>query len=278
MPVDVHVLETGRLVTNRTFLRGTSWWSLLRRRVPYEFPVLSFVIEHEEGLIAVDAGLGFEVQVPRLQRRFVPQPVGGSRDIRAAMRRKGLDAADVRLAVLTHLDWDHLGGVAAFPRAEVLVHRHEMESARTRMGRSRYQPHRWPAGFDPALYDLDPEPYGPFPTSRRLTSAGDVRIVPLPGHSAGQVGVVVETGASTLLLAADHVLRQDWFLEDLAAGNELGLGIFGRQAAVETTRRIVRFARETPTVLIPSHDDQAAARLEAMEPLRLGAGRVASVA
>jgi N-acyl homoserine lactone hydrolase len=123
--------------------------------------------------------------------------------------------------------------------------------------------------LDPTLYDLDPEPYGPFPRSKRLTEAGDVRLVPIPGHSIGQVGVVVETDREALFFSGDHVLRQDWFVEDYRAGNLRGIATFPHiRLAPETSRRIRRFAEDTPTVLMPAHDPEALARLAARETLR----------
>ena len=70
----VHVIESGRLVSNKTFLRSESWTALLRRREDFEFPVHSFVLETADGLVAIDSGLRPGVEVPRLQRRFVPMP------------------------------------------------------------------------------------------------------------------------------------------------------------------------------------------------------------
>jgi N-acyl homoserine lactone hydrolase len=269
MNVHVHPLQTGRLVGNETFLRGSGWSALLRRREPVDFPVLSYVIEHPDGHIAIDTGLASAVRVPRTQRRFVPRPIAGPEDeIALQMRARGLRAADVKTVVLTHLDWDHAGGIAAFPNARVLVHRPEYEFASSLMGRMRYQPRMWPPDFEPALYDLDPDPCGPFPESKTLTADGAIRLVPLPGHSIGQVGAVVQSNGHALLLAADHVLRQDWFVEDLRAGRLLGLGMFFPKLARETSRRIHRFARGTPTVLLPAHDSDAPARLATMQPLR----------
>jgi glyoxylase-like metal-dependent hydrolase (beta-lactamase superfamily II) len=268
--IRIHTFETGRLVGNETFLRGEGWTSLLRRRRDYEFPAYSFVVEHPDGLIAIDTGMTGRAGSPRphVERRFVPRPIAGQ-EIGPAMRAGGLDPADVRRVILTHLDWDHAGGLAHFPGAEVLVHRPEHEFAATRVGRWRYEPHLWPADFTPTVYDLDPEPYGPFPASKALTDDGSVRIVPLPGHSIGQVGVIVRCGDLRLLFAADHLLRQDWFLEDCQAGRLLGLGIFFAMQARETSRRIHDFIESVPTVLVPSHDDEAPARLNAMSPLEL---------
>ena len=267
--VRVHVIQTGRLVGNETIMRANGWSAVFRRSRPYEFPVFSFVIEHPEGPIAIDTGLTARAKRPMGQGVIgAPRPVIQSdEEIKPQMRAMGLAPEDVRQVVLTHLDWDHAGGLGSFPNAEVLVHRPEFEFASKVRGKLRYQPKLWPASFGPTVYDLDPEPVGPFPASKAVTESGDLRLVSIPGHSAGQVGVIVETEGPTLFFAADHVLRQDWFVEDYAAGNLLGLGaLFFPKRAVETSRRIHRFVEEQPTVLLPSHDADTPARLAAMEP------------
>jgi N-acyl homoserine lactone hydrolase len=268
----VHVIKTGRLVGNETVMRGEGWSSLFRRRKPYQFPAFSFIIEHPEGHIAIDTGLTTRVRVPASQRLIsAPSPlIEAGEEIGQQMRATGLNTEDVRRVVLTHLDWDHASGLDHFPTAEVLVHRPEHEFAQKFMGRWRYQPRLWPSWFEPSLYDLDPEPYGPFPKSKSLTESGDVRLVAIPGHSIGQVGVIVRTDGVGLFFVADHALRQDWFVEDYEAGRLRMLGaLFFPKLAAETSRRIHHFVEEVPTVLIPSHDAAAPARLAAMEPLKL---------
>jgi len=114
--VRVHVIQTGRLVGNETVMRGEGWSSLLRRRKPYEFPVYSFILEHPEGHMAIDTGLTARVRVPAWQRRMsVPSPrIEAGEEIGPQMRAKGLKPEDVRRVVLTHLDWDHTGGLEYF--------------------------------------------------------------------------------------------------------------------------------------------------------------------
>ncbi len=263
--MQIHAIQTGMLLGNRTFMRAGGWGpGLLRRRADQVFPVYSFVVEHPEGTFAIDAGLGDGVRIPRWQRRLVPVQVGPATRVDDELRAKGIDPAAVGRVLLTHLDWDHAGGIGCFPDAEVLVHRPEYEAATGRMGRMRYQPGHWPQGFSPTLYDLDGVPFGPFPRSSTVTERGDVRIVPLSGHSAGQVGVVVQTPDATLLFAADHVLRWDWFLEDSAAGRDLGLGIFYPREARETSGRLRRLVEERGAIVLPSHDDQVPGRLAAV--------------
>ncbi len=265
----VRVFETGSLTANGTFLRGEGLSSLFRKPKAITFPVLVYLIEHPEGPILVDTGLGRRVPELRTFRGFPPMPAGSSADIGPQLRHSGVDPGEVRLVVLTHLDWDHTGGLHHFPNAEVLVHRPELEFAQTRMGRWRYRPSLWPAGFAPSIYDLHDEPFGPFPASRTLTRAGDVRLVPIPGHSPGQVGVVYTAYETTLLFAADHMLRADWFDEDLEAGRSVMLGAFGKKAARDTTRRLKAFTEESSVLLLPSHDSGAADRLANLGAVKL---------
>jgi N-acyl homoserine lactone hydrolase len=270
----VHVIQTGRLTGNERVMRAESWRAAFRRPARYEFPAFCFLLEHPEGLIAVDTGLTSAVRVPLLQRLLsVPLPsIEPDEEVGPGLSALGIDAGDVRTVVLTHLDWDHTGGLRYFPAAKVLVHRPEWEFGKKLRGRLRYQPKLWPEAFEPIVYDLDPEPYGPFPNSKAVTEAGDVRVVPIPGHSFGQVGVIVESGDETLFFVADHLLRQDWFLEDYAAGNLMGAGgaLFFPKLAVETSRRVHALLEQKRVVLLPSHDAEMPARLEAREPARAG--------
>jgi glyoxylase-like metal-dependent hydrolase (beta-lactamase superfamily II) len=111
------------------------------------------------------------------------------------LQRRGFSPADVRDIIVSHLDLDHAGGVDDFPRARVHVLETEVPSAETH-GWSvtrrfvRYIPRgeRW-LGFEAVrpLWGLPPE----------------IALVPLPGHTAGHVGVAVEHGDRWLLHAGD---------------------------------------------------------------------------
>lgn len=268
----VHAIQAGRLIGNKTFMRGEGWSSAVGRRENFEFPAMVYIVEHPDGHIAIDTGMNTRRwATPGPTRRFLPSAVIESEadEIGPRMQAEGLEPEDVRRVVLTHLDPDHVGGVGYFPNAEFIVHRREHEFAWTFMGKLRQRPKEWPSGFEPTLYDLESELYGPFPESKRLTESGDIRLVPLPGHTIGQVGAILSTNGVALFFAADHVLRQDWFLEDDEAGRLGNLGIAAPKHYAETNRRVRQFVEEVPTVLLPAHDADAPARLEAMEPLKV---------
>ncbi len=253
-------------MANETFLRGTGWGDVLRRPKEFRFPAYAFALEHPDGLILIDTGMNARAwPAPGPVWRVVPKgTIAAKEEIGPAMRAQGLTPEDVRTVVVTHLDPDHIGGVGHFPGAEVLVHRREHEFAHTRGGRLRQRPQDWPA-FRPALYDLDPEPYGAFPRSKAVRD--DIHVVPLPGHSIGQVGVVVRAGDTRLFFTADHTMSQQWLLEDHAAGRLTNIGFAARKPYADTNRRIHEFLAESSTVLVPSHDPEVPARLETREPV-----------
>lgn len=270
--MNIHAIQTGLLWGNRTTFRAAGWSSYFRRRVDFEFPVFVYIIEHPEGYIAIDTGVstqGWSLPLPI--RRVAPMPIieGEQQEIGPQMKSQGIEPGDIRTVILTHLDVDHVGGLKWFPNAEVWVQRKEYEFSATFLGKMRSKPELRPEGFNPKLYDLDPKPFGPFPESKTLTEGGDVILVPLPGHTPGQIGVIVQKKEIAYFFSADHVLSQEWFVEDWAAGQLYGLGALSfPDLAVETAKRIHRFTEQMPTVLLPAHDEDAPRRLAERETVK----------
>jgi N-acyl homoserine lactone hydrolase len=167
---------------------------------------------------------------------------------------------DVRWLVMTHLHTDHAGGLHHFPKSEILVSRTEYGAARGLRGKLRgYLPHRWPEWFAPRLVDFDNEPLGPFPRSLRLTRAGDVHLVPTPGHTAGHMSVIVNDGDRVLFLAGDTSYSEENLRRGIVDGvSSLG---GGEDAAARTLARIRALAEDVPLVYLPSHEPGAADRL-----------------
>src|SRR5215207_7713144 len=99
---------------------------------------------------------------------------------------------------MTHLHTDHAGGLR---------------------GRLRgYVNRPWPAWFSPTVIDLAPARFGPFPASRTLTAAGDVTLVPVPGHTPGQLAVVVEDGDHSVFLGGDSSYTEGAMLRGAVDG------------------------------------------------------------
>jgi glyoxylase-like metal-dependent hydrolase (beta-lactamase superfamily II) len=104
--------------------------------------------------------------------------------------------------------------------------------------------------------DFDPDPYGPFSASRRLTAAGDVVAVATPGHTDYHVSVVVEDQGTTYFLAGDASYDQRLMLAGRVDGVSPDDDVAGA-----TLRAIGQFARSRQVVYLPTHDPDSAARL-----------------
>lgn len=183
-----------------------------------------------------------------------------------ALESAGLKPEDIHLVINTHLHFDHAGGntrrdpsgrtVAAFPNARFVVQRTEYEDALAAHERNR------------ASYL--PENYEPLRSDGRLELAdGEVEVVPgvrlypLPGHTLGMQGVLLESGNRRALYLGDcvptrHHIPLPWIMAyDLHP-----------TVTLETKRRVLPEAAREGWLLFLEHDpDSPVGRIEEEKPL-----------
>jgi glyoxylase-like metal-dependent hydrolase (beta-lactamase superfamily II) len=94
-----------------------------------------------------------------------------------------------------------------------------------------------------------------------VTRAGDVRLVPTPGHSRGHQSVLVRTPGLTVCLAGDATFDAG----QLGSGRLAGI-CEDPGAAARSVALLRELVADRPTVYLPSHDPDAARRLAALEP------------
>ena len=126
------------------------------------------------------------------------------------------------------------------------------------MGRLRgYVNNRFPDWFAPTAVEFADAPIGPFPTSLPLTEAGDVHLVPVPGHTPGQLAVLVEEEDDVaVLLAGDSSYTEKLMVQGAIDGVSPS-----DDDARQTLARIRSLADERPLVYLPSHDPESIDRL-----------------
>lgn len=266
----IHAIQTGTVAVKKRQRQGEGSGprrflnTLTDSEWTQPLPIYVWVIEHPEGIIVVDSGETAATAEPGYFPRWHPyfrlgvrEWVRAEQEIGPQLESRGISPDDVRWVIVTHLHTDHAGGLHHFPRNNILVSRVEYEAARGLAGRVRgYLNQRWPEHFRPRLVEFDPVAVGPFPESLTLTAAGDVHLVPTPGHSAGHLSVIVEDDDRSYFFAGDTSYTEQLMLQqkvDGVAPDEM--------AARRTLDRIHRYVQETPTVYLPSHDPEAGSRL-----------------
>jgi len=178
-------------------------------------------------------------------------------EIGPQLRSMGIEQGDIKALVLTHFHTDHAGGLHHFPDTEILASGTDYRLASGLGGRLRgYLPNRWPEWFSPKPIALEPERFGSFEQSYKLTQAGDVLIVPTPGHTPGHISVVVNTEDVTFFLAGDTSYSENLLIKRTADRVSLQASV-----AIDTLDRILGLADLRPLVYLPTHDPESVERL-----------------
>lgn len=173
---------------------------------------LCWLIEGDDGLILVDTGLGQAdyVDRPAILRAFrmaTILPFDPEQAAVCQIRQLGFAPDDVRHIVLTHLHFDHAGGVPDFPDATVHLHRRELEAF---TGKRRHWLNfayvRRHLAHDPRLilYETAGDRWFRFPAVR-LPLGPEMWLVPLFGHTPGHCGVAIRAGDGWYLHAGDAI-------------------------------------------------------------------------
>lgn len=210
--------------------------------IPYSF----FLIEHPEGYVLFDSGA---------HRDFISNPqsrIGDAAnewevilkdgdDVVSKLATVGVSPNDVRHVALSHLHFDHAGGIEFFPEAEFHIQRAELPFA------------YWPPIYQRAIYvraDFDhPVTWNELSGERDLF--GDDRIVlfPTPGHTPGHQSMVVKLDSEPLILVGDAA-----YLPKSIAERQLPAVVWNPDAMVASWEHIEAMQRRYGAALIFSHD------------------------
>ena len=181
------VIKTGQSLgaLEGLVVEGGSWFKVRR-------PIYAAVlVKHPRGVFMFDTGLGRRIDEQFSVNSWLHRRFFGYGEVHAAadqMVQAGWAPEDVRMIVPSHLHWDHASGLPDFPQAEVLATGDEVTGAR--QGRP---PAFLASQFNQVQHWRELSFQGPaylgFPASHDLFDDGSVVLVPLGGHTAGQVGL-----------------------------------------------------------------------------------------
>lgn len=183
----------GPVVRPQSFMRWLGDWTIMEPAA-YFFWVLK-ASQDDGPVIVVDTGLTPELAAKAGMPGYLSPP--------EVLARLGIDADQVERLIITHLHFDHLGGLEFFPRARVHVQRTEFDFWLTD-----------PLSRRPVFQYLRDENSldilaGLKGSDRLALVDGEseilpgVECIPAPGHTPGLQAVAVNTAAGRAVLGSD---------------------------------------------------------------------------
>ncbi|MEN0137244.1 MAG: N-acyl homoserine lactonase family protein [Rhodococcus sp. (in: high G+C Gram-positive bacteria)] len=167
-------------------------------------PIPVYVIEHPKGLIVFDTGVAPEawddpraVYGPLVDVFELTCPPENLLEKQFA--KTGYRLEDVTHVILSHSHFDHTGGMSLFPQAKFYMSTEDLRYA------------FWPDDFCAGFYrheDIDRTrgwDWNPISTDLDLFGDGGIQILRTPGHTHGQLSLLVRLPNRNVLLTADAV-------------------------------------------------------------------------
>lgn len=189
MAVRVRTLTCGWLTTDaETMVPGQAG----RMRMP----VGAFLVEHPDGTAVFDTGMHPELEDSKVRMRSTADlfevELSAPATISGQLAERGVSPEDVDIAVVSHLHFDHCGGLVQLPEARMVVQQAEWDAAFAGplVDFGVFNPDDFDLGHERQVLDGEHDLFGD----------GSVLVVPTPGHTAGHQSLLVE---GRLLLTGD---------------------------------------------------------------------------
>ena len=212
---------------------------------PRDFVGTCYLIRHRDGWLLWDTGITDAVAA--MADGLPPADRGGIHWFRhttltASLRQIGIAPSDIRYVAISHSHPDHIGNLALFPQAQLLVQRAEYDWP-TPQGTPRF-----PARPEVIRIEGDHDVFGD----------GSVRLIATPGHTPGHQSLLVRLkGTGAVLLTGDAAhFRENWEARRVPAIN------FDKAASVVSMDKLAALAAAEKAQVWINHDAAQRATLK----------------
>ena len=196
-----------------------------------------------------------------LYRRVTPLRLAPEQAVKVQLERSGLASHDIRQIIISHFHADHVSGLKDFPSAKLIAHHSAYADVASRCGfgavRRGYLPDLIPADFHQRTALLPRFKGPPLPglgATYDLWGDESVRLVELPGHARGQIGMLAHTTDGLVFFVADACWMRRSIDEDRPPSRLTHLFVDDGTAVRQTINALHRFAQAYPDVrIVPTH-------------------------
>lgn len=224
-----------------------------RNRIPLALRCL--LVEHPDGLVLVDTGLGNK-DGEKFRTIYGVENAGatGPTALEDALHEAGHSAAEVRWVINTHLHFDHAGGntvrrpdggvAVAFPHATYVVQKGELDFAshlNERTAASYLAPNFAPVGSRWRL------------VSGEVAILPGIRLLPTPGHVPFHQSVLVSDGGEVACFLGDLVPTAAHLPAPWIMGYDLEPLV-----TLQTKKRVLTRAADEQWQVVFEHDHEVA--------------------
>lgn len=251
--VSLSIIKTGEGSSLEAFVfEGGSWFST------FKISHSSFLIKHPKGNLLIDTGLGknveqgFDEEFP-----WYLKPIFAFKKDKAVVDVLKENKINIKGIILTHAHWDHASGVEDFANTPIYTTKEELAFAKTEWDDVAYMKHaidsqdiQWDfVTFSDGAYEN-------FESSYDFYGDDTIVLVPLKGHSPGQVGIFINTKESRYFIVGDTTWAYEalinprekyWYSRSLADADE--------KQSVEAILQVHALMQQQPKIhVITSHD------------------------
>lgn len=264
----VRVLNAGRAEQHKEHRYGSRlpqlWWVFFGRSwVP--LPLQCFLIDHRDGLVLFDTGIDPEI---RSGKGYIKQAIGHfllprifrlrvteSDRIDHVLADVGVAASDIRTAVISHLHFDHVGGIAQIPQADLLVSEREWAvlsdphpeyewilREHIEIPSARWRQISFEPTDDPLVEDFD--------GIHDVAGDGSMILLPTPGHTPGSMSMLLrQDGWDPILLVGDLTYETGLLEQDIVPGTG------DKDVLLASFAKVRRLKQRLPGLaIVASHD------------------------
>jgi N-acyl homoserine lactone hydrolase len=208
-------------------------------------PYFCYVVDHPEGHVLFDTGAhrDFISNPERLGPAAAYWEITMEEDdhLAAQLATMGLEPGQIRHAAISHLHYDHSGGVGELPNAAIYVQEEELRFAHYPPVYQRDIYVRWTfdqvRNWKPLRGDYD------------VFNDGSVILFRTPGHTPGHQSMLVRTDDQAVILAGDAIY-------DLGKMRQRALpGVIWRaDEIIESWERIEEYERKFGAQILITHE------------------------